>query len=248
MMVHELIGIGRTPSSAVHPELHTARPEKGHITRDISQAPETGVGGRTGTYAQKLMQNESLRREAVIARHTDAILKKLKEILLSMRENLATIVKNYPPFPPGGAERLAYLNSVAGLRRQIEALTIPPRVEQAEYNLPSDLTAAPQRLPSGVLNQLPIFEGQLVLPQSLDPASATDVEIVSAVSQTDQALAQIDAYLSQLSANVQALADRIQTRLANEGLVKSETLDVKVQLTRTPTGLSNGRQDILSNV
>jgi hypothetical protein len=175
-------------------------------------------------------------------------LNKIKEKLLSMREDLGAIVKNYPPFPPGSAERLSYLNSVVGLRRQIDALTIPPSIDQAEYVPPSNTSAAQQRLASVVLNQVPIFEGQLTLPQHLDPISATDGEIASAIAQTDQARVQIDAYVSQLSVNVQALADRIPTPLANEDLVRSEALDIKAQLTHTPTGLSRGRQDILSSV
>jgi hypothetical protein len=103
-------------------------------------------------------------------------------------------------------------------------------------------------LPSIVLNEIPVFEGQLTLPQRLDPVSATDGEIASAIARTDQALAQIDAYLSRLSVNVQALADRIPTPLASEGRVRSEALDIKAQLAHTPNGLSRGRQDILSSV
>ena len=43
-----------------------------------------------------------------------------------MESEVQMYVKQYPPYPPGGEERLQLLNRFAALRKQIDRLTFPP--------------------------------------------------------------------------------------------------------------------------
>lgn len=54
-----------------------------------------------------------------------------------MKARLKTILKQYPPFPPGSEERVRLLRSFNAFRKQIDQLTIPPRedfVKMVERN------------------------------------------------------------------------------------------------------------------
>lgn len=62
----------------------------------------------------------------------------------AIEQEIAAMVKNYPPFPPGSEERLRYLRSISALRQQLDALTIPPRPDvaaQAAAPPPPDVAA-----------------------------------------------------------------------------------------------------------
>ncbi|MFN3883349.1 MAG: hypothetical protein ACK4Q4_01145 [Rhodocyclaceae bacterium] len=63
-----------------------------------------------------------------------------RELAREMRANLMAIVKNYPPFPPESEERQHYLELAIGLRKQMEALIVPP----PEKGGPPALSAAGQ--------------------------------------------------------------------------------------------------------
>lgn len=58
-------------------------------------------------------------------------LRRGQDIVAAMRREIEALVKNYPPFPPGSEERLQYLRSISALRQQLDALTVPPRIEAA---------------------------------------------------------------------------------------------------------------------
>lgn len=70
-------------------------------------------------------------------------------LVTEMRQQIGTLVKNYPPFPPGSEERLSYLRSISALRQQLDALTVPPVADRAE---------------------------PLPLPPSMPPVAATDAQ------------------------------------------------------------------------
>jgi hypothetical protein len=46
--------------------------------------------------------------------------------LASQMRQKVQVVKNYPPFPPGNQDRMNFINSIEGLRKQLEALQVPP--------------------------------------------------------------------------------------------------------------------------
>ena len=56
-------------------------------------------------------------------------LNQIQDLVGRMKALLETIVKNYPPFPPGSEERVRILKSYSTLREMIDRLTIPPPEE-----------------------------------------------------------------------------------------------------------------------
>lgn len=65
-----------------------------------------------------------------------------------LKAQISALVKNYPPFPIGSEERLAYLRSISALRQQLEALVVPPESQ----NVPR-LPEPPQLPANGVSDQ-----------------------------------------------------------------------------------------------
>jgi len=65
----------------------------------------------------------------------------VNDLVAKMKANLSTIVKMYPPYPPGSQERSRILKSYIGLRREIEQLTIPP-----EYQIAKKILSDPAKV------------------------------------------------------------------------------------------------------
>lgn len=85
--------------------------------------------------------------------------------LSQMKEALTEIVKQYPPYSVEDRRRVQYLQLFSGLRKEIEALTTP-------------LGQSVEQSAKAVAQQVP----------SLDPAKASDQEVVAAVRSLEQAL------------------------------------------------------------
>jgi hypothetical protein len=59
-------------------------------------------------------------------RASDRALQAVSKTAVQMREQLDTIVKNYPPFPQDSVQRKELLMSYVSLRKEIEKMTFPP--------------------------------------------------------------------------------------------------------------------------
>ena len=84
-------------------------------------------GPRLSAFARLWQQKEN----ALIAVQDNARLQRrlhqAADLAAQIRQEINTLVKNYPPFPPGSEERVQFLRSVTALRQQLDALTVPPR-------------------------------------------------------------------------------------------------------------------------
>lgn len=98
------------------------------------------------------------------------------ELLAKIKEQLLNIVKQYPPFAQDDPQRLAYLNAITGLRKQLDALTFPP--EQTQRDASSASGPGLEEVPSLPANPL---KGDLSIPD-LDPASAADEDVQQALT------------------------------------------------------------------
>ena len=87
----------------------------------------TAHGPQLSAFARLWQQKEN----ALIAVQDNASLQRrlhqAADLAAQIRQEINTLVKNYPPFPPGSEERLQFLRSVTALRQQLDALTVPPR-------------------------------------------------------------------------------------------------------------------------
>lgn len=72
------------------------------------------------------MMHARLNELAKGARETNEALASATDKIDQTRAQLATIIKNYPPFPLDNKERQEILMSYAGIRKEIEQLMVPP--------------------------------------------------------------------------------------------------------------------------
>ncbi|NJD38917.1 MAG: hypothetical protein FIA89_11450 [Geobacter sp.] len=59
-------------------------------------------------------------------RETGNSLQRSSDLMAQMKDQLGTIIKNFPPFPPESAERRDILMSYQAIREQINQLSVPP--------------------------------------------------------------------------------------------------------------------------
>ncbi|UFS72420.1 hypothetical protein LPW11_09545 [Geomonas sp. RF6] len=113
------------------------RPDQQEPPLQSSPLPSAGDSGRApaaavtltelpqGRYSDFLRQKEDYGAAAADLREKDQALEKLSQKIGSLKEPLQAIVKQYPPFSPEDKERVEFLKQYAGLRKEIDALTVP---------------------------------------------------------------------------------------------------------------------------
>jgi hypothetical protein len=122
-------------------------------------------------------------------RITDENIGKIENYIDRMKAELRSIVKSYPPFPPGSEERVKRLKSINAFRRLINQLTIPPPSEESvakfmpNYDFVSK-TADTQKMPGRKNHHQPESE-RLDIPQL--PELADDEKIYAFTDNLDAA-------------------------------------------------------------
>jgi hypothetical protein len=76
-------------------------------------------------FSAEVKKKDDLAEIAVLGRSARGGLEKADAVLNEISAQVA-VVKNYPPFPPGNEERAKYLNSLDGLKKQLQSLVVPP--------------------------------------------------------------------------------------------------------------------------
>lgn len=129
-------------------------------------------------FARLQQSKEAMQQQAVLAREHIARADAIQRLMREMRDNLNAIIKNYPPFPQGSEERERLLNLVAGLRKQIEAVTVPPResVVPPAVRLPTSMEWLPPPL-DGTSSDADIAMAVQALTANIDIARGYGEEI-----------------------------------------------------------------------
>lgn len=129
-----------------------------------------------GVYSQLRVKQEEANQAAGALRETAHTLDESGQLLDDMEEQLAAIVKMYPPYPVDNPERVSLLNNVSGLRRQIDELTFPPpeRIEAAKRLISADASRQEEE----------------VKPLSLLDDSMWDIPVLNPETADDDAVAQ----------------------------------------------------------
>ena len=140
--------------------------------------------------------NATLNSLATSIRVGDSTMGKIETFIDRMIEQLGSIIKNYPPFPPESEERCKFLRAFAALRNQIDQLSFSPKDEGA-LKITADPAVVPQAGDGNVViggNGPPVtIHSQQVHtgPTGLDihelPESATDKEISAAIKNLEDA-------------------------------------------------------------
>lgn len=76
--------------------------------------------------AQVLAGLDARQRAAETVKHAFQAIGQIGTLLGRMQQGVQQILKQYPPYPLESQERMELLKSIAGLRKQIDALTFPP--------------------------------------------------------------------------------------------------------------------------
>lgn len=129
-------------------------------------------------------------------RLADKVMDKALDYIEKMKEQLETLLKNYPPFPPGSEERVQILKSIQTFRKQIDQLTIPPPQNTSEMRTlsahPVDPLPDNQALIENNIKKLGSFGQQvkagiegLNIPELSE--SSEDIDLYTALKDLDSA-------------------------------------------------------------
>ncbi len=163
----------------------TGVPSRGRAAVENTQQASAGQPDRPGfsaLFAQFRALGEQRAEAAVQLRQFQTSLQRADELLAAIKEQLGHIVKQYPPFNHDDPQRIAYLNAISGLRKQLDALTFPP-----ERQLQDQLSAAGEG--HGTVPAIPAnpLQGDLAIPD-LDPRLASDAEVKTALDAATKVL------------------------------------------------------------
>lgn len=158
---------GVTPSSTgVSPRVQTGMQEKVQATAGQVDRP-----GFSSLYAQIQATNDVRGEAAVQLRQAQSSLQQADELLTAIKTELVQIVKQYPPFAQDSPQRIAYLNAITGLRKQLDALAFPPDRQDSDV-APTGVDWQKTLPPQAALPA----SGDLAIPE-LDPGTASDGEV-----------------------------------------------------------------------
>lgn len=133
-----------------------------------------------GKHAQRLAEQDVLHQFAKTIRSADEALGLVKDVLFEIKRELIEFVKQYPPYAQASPERISFLNSISGLRKQIEAL-VPYMTPD-----PGSSPKAPLFRASQAISSLADIRDRLDLPK-IDQKTL-DSEIADALPRVETAL------------------------------------------------------------
>lgn len=179
-MVNEISGIGSTSVArglvqAGTPEANRGREETGSAKTAVDENSRLVATRHIGFSVLATGKDEAARTAQSIRDANQALV--MADTQLRNMEERVRVVKNYPPFPPGNEQRMEYINSINGLRRQLEAMTIPP-------------------VQSGVE---PVFYPRETDLPELDPVTASDADVASFGVGLGDARAKLDSGFRKLA-------------------------------------------------
>lgn len=127
-MVNELGGIGSSVSAPRDIGLAgSAQPIAGRQrTEQVSPGERSNrTDVPDGVFSSLATAKDEAVQVAQTFRNVGNALEQISEVLDKLDHEVQQI-KNYPPFPAGNERRQDYINSINGLRRQLEAMSVPP--------------------------------------------------------------------------------------------------------------------------
>ncbi|NTW65164.1 MAG: hypothetical protein HGB21_02450 [Nitrospirae bacterium] len=151
--------------------------------------------GSRAALGERQTINASLNNAAMSIRTADRTMQTIGGHISSMRAQLDIIVKHYPPFLTTSPERVRALRSFSAFRREIDAMTLPPRndgaakimADPAVFPQAGNQTIAVGMGGAGTLQGQQVHTGPsgLNIPALTD--TATDAEVNAAIKSLDAA-------------------------------------------------------------
>ena len=225
MMIRE-INAGATPAvNNTTPPVRTEGDARTNAAVVRSGGDRTTTTPESGRFelAQLHTVNDRQNSIASAIRRDDQQLTEAGRVLGQMKDQLYEIVKIYPPYPVGDADRIRFLRSFSGLRQQIDNLTIPPakKWEGAQF----DATPATEQ---PVPVSAPVPRTVSGIPRLSENAS--DKEIKAAMERIDRTIASLVAQQDRLGSQAEAIqgAQGRQDKVAIIGQVSGGGWDIAV--------------------
>jgi hypothetical protein len=188
-MTNEIGGVGSRPGVGIS-STHVATSATVGSSTSHTQNPnadDSALAVEVGhsSFASILEAKARVAELAKTIRAADQVMGQADALLHQMQHQLL-MVKNYPPFPPGNEDRLNFIKSIEGLRKEFEALSVPPTDDV----------------------QKPVFyPKQAALPQ-LDPMTASNKDIANFAKAVDLATKEVKTSQDKLHAQVEVLLDQ----------------------------------------
>jgi hypothetical protein len=200
-----------------------------------------------------LPADRSLEQTAEKIRYARHALGNIQTYIDRMKAALTHIVKQFPPYGFQSTERIDQLKAYGGIRKLIDAVTIPP-----DNHYLGTLIADPAQLPEAGNIEIPSHSGEqiivhaqpahtgeygLALP-SLDPYTASDQQVADTLVKVESAYDAVVAKKAQLTADVQLLGNSIP-----ESVAGAVGLATRSQFADMPSlGISQGGDAVLSSL
>jgi hypothetical protein len=125
-----LAALGFAPSAG--PNVSPAAPAVHGQKSGLSEEQEAvSINPAAESFATLADDKETAAQVAKSVRDAGKSLDRAESLLQDMA-SLVGAVKNYPPFPAGNEERMQYINSIDGLRKEMQSLVVPPVTSEYE--------------------------------------------------------------------------------------------------------------------
>jgi len=113
-------------ASSAGPDVGQAVPAVGGQGSGLPEEQDVvSISSSAESFAALTERKEISVRAAQSARDANKSLDQAEDLLNDMA-SLVGAVKNYPPFPAGNEDRMQYINSIDGLRKEMQSLVVPP--------------------------------------------------------------------------------------------------------------------------
>lgn len=97
--------------------------------QSLPKDPEVTITAARGSFPILSEIKDGVAHAARTINEVNKALDKADALLQNMKDRVG-MVKDFPPFPPGNEERVRYIKGIDGLRKELEALSVP-RVAEA---------------------------------------------------------------------------------------------------------------------
>lgn len=125
-----LASLGAAPSAALDGKQSSAEVSAQGKGSPAKHEP-VSINSSTEIFATLADRKDDAVQAAQAAREAGKSLDRVEELLHDMA-SLVGAVKNYPPFPAGNEDRVQYIKSIDGLRKEMQSLTFPPVAPEYE--------------------------------------------------------------------------------------------------------------------
>jgi hypothetical protein len=234
VMVNELNGVGSGYMAGVG-QYSSGPPEKAGgvesspnpAAQSLFDKPEVQINAAKGSFSALSDSKDMATQVAQTVRGVSDALDKVDSLLKEMQTKIDQ-VKDYPPYPAGNEARVKYLNSIDGLRKELQSLVIPPIKD----------------------GNPPVFYPQEGKFPPLDAKTPSDAAVLAFGEAVQVVKGSLDTARAVLQAQTEKLSANISIQLPRppaESQAQSISATVSDQLAGTTQSLA-GSTDVLSHL